>query len=152
MIRIPVEKVDSLILGLLKTEFFDSLEMIRLDLTTSVTRSVDGRIHREFYDSEEDIPGEYIRWKDEKTRFFDAMRGKVLPLQFRIVFRYPKTESDKLFGRDTGGTSLYLNVSYDRKNTFLTTGIAQNSFPQDMSFGKEWDDFVQSVMHKLEIG
>ena len=151
MIQIPVENVDSLIMGLLKTEFFDSLEMIRLELTTSVTRSVDGRIHRDFYDSEEDLPGEYILWKDEKTRFFDAMRGKVLPLQFWIVFRYPKKESDQLFGRDTAGTSLYLNVSYDRKNTFLTTGIAQNSFPQDMSFGREWDDFVQSVMQKLEI-
>ena len=151
MIRIPVEKTDSLITGLLRTEFFDSLEMIRLELTTSVTRSVDGRIQRGFYDSEEEIPGEYIRWKDEKSRFFDAMRGKILPLQFKIVFRYPKAESDQLFGRDTEGTSLYINVSYDRNNTFLTTGFAQNSFPQDQSFGREWDDFVQSVIRNLEI-
>ena len=152
MIYITVEQTKTLIEGLLSDPFFDGLEMIRLELTTSVTRTVDGKIHGEFYDSQEEARGEYIRWREDKPNFFQAIRGKVLPLSFKIVFRYPKEESEKLIGRAAELSSLYLNISYDRKNTGITTGVAQNIFPPDQTVGQEWDRFVQEVMHRLDIG
>ncbi len=152
MIYITVEQTKTLIERLLSDPFFDGLEMVRLELTTAVTRTVDGKIRREFYDSEEEVRGEYIRWQDEKPNFFQAIRGKVLPLGFKIVFRYPKEESEKLIGRAAELCSLYLNISYDRKNTGITTGVAQNIFPPDQTVGQEWDRFVQEVMHRLDIG
>ena len=150
MIRITIENTRSFIQHLLSNPFFGSMEMVRLELTTSVTRTVDGRIREEFFDTKEER-GEYIRWEEERDHFIAAIRGKVLPLSFRIVFRYPAEESEKLIGRGAELTSLFLNVNYDRKSTSLTTGISQNYFPPDPSSGKAWDEFVQHVAQKLDI-
>ncbi len=143
---------------LLSEEFFDQLEMVRLELTTSVHRTVDGTLRRDFFDTDEREEGdsrgmgEYIRWKDEKNLFFQSIRGTTLPLSFRIVFRLPEELAVQVSDRLAAVSSMFLNVNYSRSQTSVTTGISMKSFPSDPSIGQEFDAFVKSVFQKLEIG
>ena len=151
MIQQNVEDVKGFIHLLLCDPFFDGLEMVRLELQTAVTRTVDGKIRKEFYDDEGKDRGEYILWGEEKAGFADSIRGKIRPLRFRIVFRYPDQEAMKLPGNEEGQISCFLNVNYDRQNTLLTTGIAEKEFRPGAPGGREWDAFVQNVIRKLGI-
>ena len=39
---------------LLSSEFFDRLELVQLELTTSVVHTVDGRLRKEFFDTDQE--------------------------------------------------------------------------------------------------
>lgn len=143
---------------LLSSEFFDRLELVQLDLTTSVVHTVDGRLRKEFFDTDQEAElkaermGEYIRWKEEKALFFQAIRGTTLPLGFKIVFRIPDAMALQISDRLAAISSMFLNVNYTRLQTTVTTGIFMKSFPSDPSIGQEFDAFVKNVFQKMEIG
>ena len=151
MQQFVIENVKGFMGKLLSDPFFDRLELVRMELTTAVTRTVDGRVHKDFFDSEEESGGTYITWKEEKQNFFQAIRGNVLPLGFKIVFRLPDSEAVKVSEKLSVVSSMFLNVNYDRKMLSVVTGISMNSFPSDPSLGQEFDRFVQNVFREQDI-
>ncbi len=150
MVQITIEDISGLIKGLIYAPFFDGLEMVRLELTTAVARTVDGRIRRDFYDDASEVKGDYIRWSEEKGNFVRAIRGSILPLSFRIIFRCPEDFAKTLIKDAAAEVSLFLNVVYERKGCYVTTGTAQNIFPKDRDSEELWDHFVQNAIQKLE--
>lgn len=74
---------------------FDAFWLSEATVTTSITYTLDGLLHPDFFDTQEaellQAEGrEYTLWKDIKPFCFSIMKGKKTPLHFKIVFMLSK--------------------------------------------------------------
>ena len=70
-------------------------------ITTSVTYSIEGNLHEDFFDTEENQQLQeerrnYALWKDIKPFCFSIIRGKKTPLHIKIIFSLSSKNTEKL--------------------------------------------------------
>ena len=95
MIALQVQDIKSFMSKLLIGTDFDAFWLSEANITTSVTYTLDGLLHPDFFDTQEAelllAEGrEYALWKDIKPFCFSIMKGKKTPLHFKIVFMLSK--------------------------------------------------------------
>ena len=89
MIALQVQDIKSFMSKLLIGTDFDAFWLSEANITTSVTYTIDGLLHPDFFDTQEaellQAEGrEYALWKDIKPLCFSIMKGKKTPLHFKI--------------------------------------------------------------------
>ncbi|HJB14972.1 MAG TPA: hypothetical protein IAA05_02900 [Candidatus Blautia excrementipullorum] len=162
MLALKINDVKTFMTQLLIGDTFDAFPMAEASVTTFNTFTIDGWVNKEFYDTDtQDILTQnaviYSQWKKIKPFCRSIIRGKLLPLQFRIVFQLaPHQISDILKTEDpelTANTfsSFSLNIQYKNKTLLCTTGVAHKSFTLDKGPEQYWDDAVLLFFKSLNI-
>ena len=141
---------------LLLRETFDNFLFIEGEITTFNKFSIDGYIHKNFY---EDAPlKDYSSWGDLREFCFHIIRGKRTPLNFRFILSLPKEEFEAfLIDQEIPSLShsdiqgLYLNFKYDGTNLQCITGTSLNIFTMDKTLENVWDNYARKFFLNKEI-
>lgn len=139
---------------------FDAFLVREANITTFNSFSIDGRIRPGYYsagEAEENGVGEYSAWRVLRPVCYSLIRGKRLPVSFRIVFllspdareRFIASHAQKTAPGAVGG--LYLNVSYENGALNCTTGVSMNVFTPDRTAEREWDESVARFFRQKGI-
>ena len=132
---------------LLLRDTFNHFSFIEGEITTFNRFSIDGHIHKDFFD--EDPQQEYSLWKDVQEYCLSIIKGKRTPLNFKIILSLAKTDFEaflkerSLSFRPEDIQGLYLNLRYDGKTLECITGTSMKIFTLDKSLEQEWDKYVQ---------
>lgn len=135
---------------------FDSFSLIEGEITTFNKFTIDGFIHKDFY---EEAPNEtYSYWKDLREFCFNIIRGKRTPLNFKFILSLAQKDFEKfLKARQITGfhseeiQGLYLNLKYDGTILQCVTGISMRTFTMDKSLEQAWDKYVRQFFAEREI-
>lgn len=149
MIALEISDIKECMAHLLLKETFDSFQFISGSITTFATFQIDGRLHKEFFDTEQlnTLPDDqnYALWRDIREYCFSLIRGKKTPLDFKFVFCLSCENTAKLLAREVPVLTpkdvqgLYLNFRYDGSALHCITGTSLNVFSLDKSLEHVWD-------------
>mgnify|MGYP004623503065 CR=1 FL=1 len=133
---------------LLLKSTFDTFSLIEGEVTTFNRFQVDGRIHKDFFD--EAPKNEYSNWGEVRDFFFQVIRGKKTPLNFKFILSLAKDQFESFLSdhdltyRPEEIQGLYLNFRYDGLVLQCITGTSMNTFTMDKSVEKAWDEYAQN--------
>lgn len=162
MIALQVQDIKSFMSKLLIGTDFDAFWLSEATVTTSITYTLDGLLHPDFFDTQEaellQAEGrEYTLWKDIKPFCFSIMKGKKTPLHFKIVFMLSKKNTEKLLLGNRVPLSiddifgLFVNFQYDGTHLTCTTGSSVKTFTLDKTLDHVWDELVQKFFRQQQI-
>lgn len=138
-------------------EMFQHFSFVEASFTTFVTYTLDGQLHKEFFDSEQEPVRTYCLWEDVQAQCFSIIKGKRTPLNFKIVFQLSAANVEKLLSQsgialkpeDIYG--LYLNCQFDGKQLLCTTGTSLKIFTLDKQLDRVWDEMVRKFFLKNQV-
>ena len=138
-------------------EMFQHFSFVEASFTTFVTYTLDGQLHKEFFDSEQKPMRTYCLWEDVQAQCFSIIKGKRTPLNFKIVFQLSSPNVEKLLSQsgialkpeDIYG--LYLNCQFDGKQLLCTTGTSLKIFTLDKQLDRVWDEMVRKFFRKNQV-
>lgn len=156
MLALQIQDIKSFMSRLLLQDTFDTFLLKEAQITTSVTHTIDGRLHKDFFD-EPDFPDDCIAWKEIKSFCFSVIRGKRTPLHFRFVFRLNTANTKKLL--ESSGiellpeqiSGLFLNCLYDGEKLICTSGTSLAFFTLDKTLDQVWDELLLKFFRKNGI-
>ena len=129
---------------------YDSFYLYEARVKTKLDYYINGKLNKAYFDSEqaEELP-EYIEWKDIKQTVYDYIRGKRLPIAFKIILMFNRENINRLLemnhlpvsSEDVG--ALFLNVVYEHETLSVTTGTSLKIFTLDKILEQVWDDTVK---------
>lgn len=162
MLALKINNVKTFMTQLLIGDTFDAFPLAEASITTFNTFTIDGRVNKEFFDTDtQDILTQnaviYSHWKKIKPFCRSIIRGKLLPLQFRIIFQvapYQLSEILKIEEPEPAAStfsSFSLNIQYKNKMLLCTTGVARTSFIMDKKPDQYWDDAILHFFKNLNI-
>lgn len=162
MIAITIKNLKNFMNQLLLSDTFDRFQVSEVQITTFATFSIDGKLHHDFYEPEDskerkDAGQKQILWGDIRNYCFSLIKGKRTPLSFKIIFMFPKDETELLIAENnTGLTSddiygLYLNCQFSGETLTLTTGTSLRIFTLDKSLEHAWDQKLQTFLTQQAI-
>ena len=162
MIALQVQDIKNFMSKLLIGTDFDAFWLSEATVTTSITYTLDGLLHPDFFDTQEaellQAEGrEYTLWKDIKPFCFSIMKGKKTPLHFKIVFLLSRKNVEKLLQDHPLGLTtedifgLFVNFQYDGTHLTCTTGTSLKTFTLDKTLDHVWDDLIQKFFKQQKI-
>ena len=144
-----IEDVKEFMNELLVNEKYDSFYVYETRIKTALDYYISGRINRDFYDSEEQEElNEYVKWKDIKHTVYDLIKGKRLPISFKLILMFNRENVEKLLEMnnlpmnvsDVG--ALFYNIYYENGTLAVTTGSSLKVFTLDKTLDNIWDETV----------
>ncbi|MCI6006614.1 MAG: DUF5721 family protein [Blautia sp.] len=162
MLALKIIDVKEFMNQLLLGSTFDQFELVEADITTFNTFSIDGKIRRDFYDSDTcDILDQnrisYSSWKETKPYCYSVIRGKRTPLYFKIIFQLPYRQLQSIFRNQSAPFSpelisgMFLNLQYKNKELLCTTGISLTAFVPDKTAEHQWDRMMLDFLQRHNI-
>lgn len=151
MLALRITSLKNLMNQLLVGDVFDPFLLEEAIITTAVTYTIDGHIHREFYPEEERgmdaIPYELQPWSEVKGLCFDLIKGRHTPLYFKFVLHLKPEQTVRLLEKEQAAEAslikaLVLTIKYDEKGALVTTGTAYNTFVMSKEADIVWDKAV----------
>lgn len=162
MIAVQIQDIKDFMSKLLLGNAFDSFWLSEASITTSVSYTIDGFLHSEFYDTQEaellqEEGRTYALWRDMKPFCFSVIKGKKTPLSFKIVFMLSKKNTQKLLAssklsyqlEDIFG--LFVNFQFDGQHLTCTTGTSLKTFSLDKSLDRIWDEMILKFFKQQQI-
>lgn len=162
MIALKMLDIKDFMSQLLIGDTFDAFWLSEASVTTYVTYTIDGNLHKDFFDSaladslhlEERT---HTLWKEVKPFCFQIMKGKRTPLNFKISFLLSKNNTRRVLEQtklpftmeDIFG--LVLTFQYDGTNLTCTTGTSLRLFTLDKSLDRVWDEMVMQFFKQKQI-
>ncbi len=147
----PIEDVKTLMNELLVNEKYDSFYMFETRLKVAMDYYINGKINKEFFDTE-DLKEEiydYISWKDIKNTVFELIKGKRLPISFKLILMFNRENIERLIEMNNipvnpqDVSALFLNIYYENGALTVTTGTSLKVFTLDKTLEHLWDDTVE---------
>ncbi len=142
---------------LLLSDAFDAFCLQEASAVTSVSYSISGRIHRDFYseDELEEVTGEFIPWSEIRPKFFELIKGKNLPLSLKMTLSLKDDAMNALLqkespeGHSSALKAFVINIRFENGAVNIITGTSYDSFVPDRSEEKIWDRaFAQFLTSK----
>ena len=150
-----------------KETAFDQFLLSEAIIMTGNTYTVDGHINKGFY-SEEELAAlrqeavddgrifseDMVRWKAVKSFCYNCIKGRKLPLSFKIsLCLSPENVIKFLSSVDTDITpdqisSLNVNIKYDGSTLTCTTAVSLTIFTMDKSIEHSWDSMFSRFLSK----
>lgn len=162
MLALKINDVKTFMNQLLIQDTFDSFSLIEASITTFSHFTIDGKLHKDFFDSDtvqninfDNSP--YCPWKELKSYCFSIIRGKLLPIQFRIVFQLSPSQYTTLFAENSSHTNyeqvrgFNLIIQYKNHELFCTTGISSDTFILNKHPELTWDSAILKFFQKLQL-
>ena len=162
MIALQISSVKNFMNQLLKTELFDPFWLVEASVTTYNTFTIDGRLHKNFYDLQtqealKDSRRTYSLWQEVKPFCLSVIRGKNTPLSFKIIFQLSRENTERMLQKsglslapeDISG--LFLNILFSESGLTVTTGTSYHIFTMDKTFDTFWDKAVLSFFIQHDI-
>ena len=160
MIAFKVEDRKQFTSKLFVGETFDRFLVREAEIVTYNTFNIDGHIRQGYY-SEEELEEKRLEelssWAMIKPVCFSLIKGKKLPLSFRIVLQlspagigsFLKKTGIAMTAEQVNG--LYLNIKFDEEGLTCVTGTSVNFFTLDKSLDREWDSMIEKFFSQNEI-
>lgn len=151
MIALTLTNIKKFMSQLLRSEIFDNFWFIEGEIVTFNTFSINGAIHKSFFDSDEETE-EYSYWKEVKDYCYFLIRGKRTPLSFRLVFSLSRHNMERTIQKSTPSIApdsvqgLYLNIRFDGTRLTCVTGTSFKTFSMDRSLEHAWDDMARKFL------
>ena len=166
MVMIEIENIKKFMAGFLGGNLFDDFLMSEGKLSMNISYEFDGKILKEFYDTEEwkemkqypyvtweeekemkQYP--YVTWEEEKEKIFSLVKGKKTPLSFQFVMMLKPDLSPEFLAkynlavREDEIAGLFINILYDRQGLKCTSGVSRKTFVLDKTLEEAWDREVK---------
>lgn len=162
MLAIKIVDIKNFMNQLLIGETFDLFQTPEVSITTFNTFSIDGKIRRDFLDSDEcDVLDQkhiaYSFWKDIKPFCYSIIRGKKTPLHFKIIFQLSAGQAAHGFSHDENEvfvqnvSGCFLNIQYKNRELLCTTGVSLKTFSTSKTFEQFWDSLILDFFRKKNI-
>lgn len=151
MILFHINDIKKVTTALFINNIFDNFLLVEGNVTTFATFSISGKLNKEYFSQQESVPSEeYSTWENVKPIFFQIIKGKNLPINFKIVLALNPniihTISDNALI-----SGMYLNIKFENNNLTITTGISHHSFSLDKSGEEAWDSYIKDFLTKNEL-
>ncbi|MCH5252260.1 MAG: hypothetical protein J1F22_04740 [Lachnospiraceae bacterium] len=147
MIALRIENIKEFMARLFAGDMFDRFHVSECEVTTFVTFHAGGKLHPEWFDTEErreqektDVP-EIVTWQQLKPYIFSLIKGKKTPEKLRIDFCHYMENGD------CGS----LRIQYEKEELIVFTGYMQKEFSLDKEKKIEWDENCLKFIQKNEI-
>lgn len=163
MIALQIQDIKNFMSRLLLSQTFDQFLLVEGSITTYNVFRIDGRIHKDFFTSEE-IENlalndrEFSLWREVKPFCLELIKGKKTPLSFKFIFQLSRENTEKLLIasgissiQPENISGLLLNVRYDNGSLSCITAANLNLFTLDKSLEHAWDDMVKRFLKQQEI-
>ncbi|OUO77746.1 hypothetical protein B5F53_12965 [Blautia sp. An249] len=162
MIALKILDIKDFMSRLLKGEAFDPFWLVEASITTYNTFTIDGSLHRDFFDAPllealDRTQRTYSLWREVKPYCFSIIRGKHTPLHFKFVFQLSR-ENTSLAVTDSGllidpedVNGMYLNFQFHGGELTCTTGTSLRIFTMDKTIDNTWDLMVLSFFKQNGI-
>ena len=152
MVMIEIENIKKFMAGFLGGNLFDDFLMCEGKLSMNIAYEFDGKILKEFYDTEEweemkTYP--YVMWQEEKEKIFSLVKGKKTPLSFQFVMMLKLDLVSDILAkynlaiREDEVAGLFINILYDRQGLKCTAGVSRKTFVLDKTLEEAWDQEVK---------
>ena len=157
MIQVQITDVKNFMNALLAADTFDPFLFVEASIRMGVSYHIDGRLNKDFYDSDLKISREFCLWKEIRQHIFSIIKGKRLPLAMKIVLALPESASRSLI-ESSGGPlraediqGMYLNILFSPDHLSLTTGLSARTFTMDRTLEHAFDDFTARFLKERQL-
>ncbi len=162
MLALQITSTKQFMNRLLTGDCFSSFLLESALVTTYNTFSIDGRIHPEFYHSEDADFSDKTKYAfsgylDVQEHLFSIIKGNRTPLSMKLTLLLNPEAMEKLLisGDCTVPRDLLsafvLNIKYDGEKILLTTAISYEGFTMDKSAEPVWDNAMKKFLSAKEI-
>jgi len=151
MVAFEADDLKAFTAGLFMQDTFDGFLLQEASVTTFCTFSVDGRTSHGFFSDEEleeEKIEEYAAWKKARPFCFEMIRGKKLPVSFKIILRLSPKDTEKLIAGGSGPADLsasscfFLNIKYENGKLSCISMASSNTFTRDRTVEHIWDEYA----------
>lgn len=156
MTALELTELKTITAHLFLQDTFDHFCLIEGEIKTYNTFRIDGKVHREFYDTDTDVQ-DYSRWEQLRGHCFNLIRGKRTPLGFRFVFSLSPENIRRLTEHTAPSLDpetiqgMYLNFHFDGSVLTCVTGTSFKTFIMNKELEHIWDETVQKFFRKHQI-
>lgn len=160
MLDITITETRNFVKKLLMDNTFDRFLAMEAFVKSGITYSFDGRVNKDFYDKEElelMASTSYASWESIKPHVYNVIRGKKLPLSFKIVLVLSQPDIMDMLEKNhltipvSDVANLTLNVYYDGMSIQLTSMATQNIFTMDKTLEHVWDAEIRDFLKTAGI-
>lgn len=141
---------------------FDHFWLNEASFTTSSVFTIDGKLQKAFFDSDEleileQSHRTYALWKEIKPYCSSIIRSRHTPLYFKIILQLSHNQTASvLAGAQTKlgpemVNGLYLNLQYKNRTLLCTTGTSLSTFVPQKELDILWDHMVKNFFRQKEI-
>jgi len=145
---------------------FDTFCVTEASFSTLFDIRIDGHINKEFLRSADGSSGdmetapeavspepEIITWGRIRPLCFDLIKGKRVPIRFKVVRMTPP---DKVPGFITGHglnynaedvNALFINIRFENGSISCTSAVSLKTFSMDKSLENAWDESVAKFLN-----
>lgn len=160
MLSIKIIDVKHFMNLLLKEDTFDRFLLNEATIKTGSSYIIDGKINEMFYDTtekEEIGTRTHCYFKEQRPLLFSLMKGKKVPLSFRIVFMLAPANVQKLFElnhfsfqpNDVNG--LFFNIHFEQGVLTCTSGTSLRIFTLDKTLDQVWEHYLKVFLKTKQI-
>ena len=136
---------------------FDDFQICEADFVTFASFHINGRNQAGYFDTaEQEVmdSSPFCSWGEIRPFGLSLIRGKRLPLQFRIVLRlhdrHPLCLSDPELQSEAAGQDLFLNIQYRDKKLLCTAGASMSTFTPGIRPGEKWDEAASRFLLSIQ--
>lgn len=160
MLALQITGMKDFMSKLFLKDTFDKFYLVEASIVTANTFSIDGRIKKEYYTSEENEERQYAEfstWEALRPFCFQLIKGKKTPLSMKLVFRLTPEQAEQLLAKsglsftshDIDG--FFFNIRYENSAAFLTTGLSMKTFTMDKSLETCWEQTMVRLLKNAGI-
>ena len=160
MKAVTIENIKSFTTHLFARETFDGFLTAEASFSTSTDFTIDGHINRDYLSEEElllqDNREGIVSWKKIRPLCFEIIKGKKVPLRFKIVFMLSSGAVRRFLDRSELAfdpeqiNALFLNVNFQEGKLICTTGTSLKTFTLDKSLENAWDTYAEKFLNQVQ--
>lgn len=158
MIALQLLEIKTFMSKLLTNDTFHNFLLSEATIVNGITYTIDGHVSKQ---SHEDILADYpyslTTFQKVQKHIYEMVRGTHTPSYMKFVFCLSPDNvantlssiSSSLSPSDISG--MYINVTYQNNQLFVTSGISYSIFAKDYNLEQEWDRLIKLFFTKNEI-
>ncbi len=160
MIALTIVGIKEMMSQLLTHQMFDGFYLNQADIETFTGFHMDGDLNRDYFSSDEQevLEGRtQCLWSEIKPIVFAIMKGRKLPVKFKLVFQLSEKnllwllEKNQLSFKAEEIGGLYMNILYEHKKLTCTSGVSFKTFVMDKTLEQVWDATVRQYFKQYHI-
>ncbi len=160
MIALSISDIKNFMKEIFNGSMFDRFYLCDSEIVTFSEFKLGGYLNRPYFDTEEwdELQGrELCLWSEVKAVAFAIIKGKKLPVRFKLVFQLSEENTSWLIQhhglkvKPEEIQGLYINLIYDHRELHCTTGISFKTFVMDKTLEHVWDETVRQYMKQNKI-